>query len=242
MLLQIVLSLLTTSSLCVAIVIPPSDGINRVNNRPSYDELTGEPLFHIQEGGNPFGSMPQSPILIPGLGQDIVDIPDDHPDDRGPVLLRTQLAVTPDVGIFATYVRDVESLEQRFNDEEKYSIVLAPSDAAVRSLAKKPWAFPTPVDEKLPESEKEQIIRNNVRTFIAEHVHFGNLDAVLALGNTIVSQTLKMETGRIVVLNKFGELCSVEDEEGNLLATITSASRVKNGVIFVLDSTLVKPL
>lgn len=242
MLSVILLSLLVSSQqLCTAIVIPPIDSISQVHNRPSYDEITGEPLFHIQNSDKNLDLVPQKPLIVPEVGQDFVDMPQDEPDNHGSVLLKTQLAVTREIAIFASYVRDVESLQERFNDEKTYSIILAPSDSAVRSLIKKPWAFPSPVDEKLPDERKEQIIRNNVRTFIAEHIHFGDLDTAAALGKTVFTQKLRMETGRVVVINKFDELCSVEDEEGNILATITSASRVKNGVIFVLDQALVKP-
>lgn len=242
--LKIAAVLASTVTVVSYIVVPrpPSDGINRVQDKPSHDD-SGEPLFHIQE--SPL--MPQVPNLVPGgrldQDQEVIDVPGipEGPDNRGPVLLRTQLAVTPDITIFASYIRDVQSLEQRFNDENKYSIVLAPSDRAVKSLGKKPWAFPTPVDEKLPDERKDEIIRNNIRTFIAGHVHFGNLDAVFTEGETIVAQRIKMESGNTVILNKFGDTITVQNEQGEYLANITSATRVKNGVIFVLDKSLAFP-
>ncbi|KAL6715954.1 hypothetical protein ACLMJK_006916 [Lecanora helva] len=46
------------------------------------------------------------------------------------------------IGIFAGFTRDVDSISKRLDDSSKNTTVLAPSNAALQNLPRKPWEDP----------------------------------------------------------------------------------------------------
>lgn len=205
--------------------------VNRVDNKPTHDEH-GEQLFHIQNV--------EDNRVIPGSsGASIKEEDIDNGDGpkKGQPLLRTELAVTTDVSIFAGYARDYESVGQRFNSKREFTVVMAPKDEAVVQLGAKPWEFPTPVDPSLTEKEKEEVARRNILWFLLSHMHYGEIEQGGLIG--------KMNN-KFVIYSETGEKLTVEPEDEKLVitskgikATVSDARPVENGVIWILDNCLV---
>ncbi|ANB12322.1 hypothetical protein AWJ20_572 [Sugiyamaella lignohabitans] len=192
--------------------------------------------------------------------QIVEDMPNGESPQAGPTLLRTQLAVNRDISIFASYVRDFASLEARFNDNSEFSLVLAPSNAAISSLSSKPWEFPTPVsnDHNTPEEEKDRIARHNVMSFIAHHLNLvrsgdendaTSKDRILSTDDDEFH--LLAESGDDLIVKRqsvespddkvFTVTIGSSDQESPIVVNVTQVKQVDNGAIWVLDGSLSRP-
>lgn len=212
-------------------------------NRPSHDE-NGEPLFHIQ---NPdthqqdvLKEYDVSPPHVPGSGEvKEEDIATDDGPKKGKALLRTELQVNPDVSIFAGYARDYESMESRFNSKRAFTVVMAPSDSAMAMLHKKPWEFPEEIDSSIPEPEKERIMRKNILWFLLSHLHFGEIEESAIIGGKH-RFSLRTETDVGLLVDANDDHLIIRTEAGDAIK-VTEAIPVENGVIWILDQTLIVP-
>jgi len=177
-----------------------------------------------------------APILPPYYTPE--DMPNGEAPQTGPTLLRTQLAVSQEISIFASYVRDFASLEARFNDNKSFSIVLAPSNDAVTSLAAKPWEFPNKVGGG--EQEQDRAARNNILSFISHHVYLGDDVSEKAL-NEDGECILTTESGDVLFVQRRADKFTVALTDRSIVANVIKARNVENGVFWVLDHSLAVP-
>jgi hypothetical protein len=161
---------------------------------------------------------------------------------NSPGLLQSSLTQHPEIYTFTGYIRDSQALTSRFNSRDKFSIVFAPTDEALFKLGQKPWEFPTPIpaDDNNPDNEQrnERIIKENVHTFVSSHVSFA--DAPLTVGNHVTTTN-----GVVVTLAERNEghlsLLAINKRGKTLVADIIKVETVKNGQVFIIDSSLIKP-
>ncbi|CDO53090.1 hypothetical protein DV495_004068 [Geotrichum candidum] len=162
--------------------------------------------------------------------------------NNSPGLLQSSLTQLPEIYTFTGYIRDSQALTSRFNSQDKFSIVFAPTDEALSKLGQKPWEFPTPIpaDDNSPDSEErdERIIKDNLHTFVSSHVSFA--EAPLTVGNHVTTTN-----GVVVTLAERDEgrlsLLAIDKHGKTLVADIIKVQTVKNGQVFIIDSSLIKP-
>lgn len=219
----------------------PKREVSHSNDRPVSHGDSGEPLFHIQDSGMDKQGDPDLNPPKPDSG-DIGHAANEDEPQAGPPLLRTKLAVNQDAQIFASYVRDFASIETRFNDRDQYSVVMAPSDAAIEKLNAKPWEFPEHVDPSLSPEEKDRLARKNVKSFITNHIHYGDFDgAVSILGQKEPDYfDITTEAGTTIKVEPSDDKLKLTTSDG-IVATVYKAEKVDNGAIWILDSCLVAP-
>ncbi|CAN6664740.1 hypothetical protein TRVA0_036S00628 [Trichomonascus vanleenenianus] len=229
------------------------ESINRVKDKPSHNE-NGEQLFHIQhkfaldslktsaiEEAQPFAEHSMDE-LQPFREHSVEEVqPFGEDPKNGPTLLRTELTLHHEVSIFSRYARAFESLQSRLNDKREFTIILAPSDAAMAVLPAKPWEFPSKIEPSMSEEEKEHLTRRNIHWFLASHMHFGDLVSAATVGTPLEKFELELESGRTILVEPKNDILKLFSSDGDFLATVTSASVVDNGIIWVLDRSLVGP-
>lgn len=154
----------------------------------------------------------------------------------GPTLLRTALTMHPEVYNFASYVRDSSLFAGRFNEEDSYSIIFAPTDSALNNLDRKPWEFPSPVTGA-NEEEDEKVIRANVANFVDSHVSF---EKSLTPGNHVTSRN-----GVVITLAERSEskqsVLAIDKRGRSLVADVVGHYKTGNGEIYIIDNCLIKP-
>lgn len=154
----------------------------------------------------------------------------------GPTLLRTALTVHPEIYNFVSYIRDSELFAGRFNHENKYSIVFAPTDAALNNLGSKPWEFPTPV-EGSSEEEDQKVIESNIANFISSHVSF---EKELSVGTHVTTMN-----GVVVTLaeskNNYKAVLAIDATGRSIVAEVIGHYLTGNGEIYIIDNCLIKP-
>lgn len=152
----------------------------------------------------------------------------------GPTYLTTGLVQDTQISIFAGYLRDDTELIKRLNDGDAYTVVLAPSNAAVASLSLKPWQFPNAITGK-SEKDQDAIADENISSFVANHVVVDS-QLVSAFGQVKRAKTLSgleleisSENNKIVVKSK------------DSTSTVSKIIQTNNGAIWIVDEPLVKP-
>lgn len=207
------------------------DDSNRASNN--------EPLFHIQNDGS---VLSEDFVHAPGKSEDSLSfepsVPDGEAPQGGPTLLRTKLAVNRDASIFASYVRDFTSIEDRLDSTSSVSLILAPTDDAVSALPTKPWEFPNSVP-KGDEKAADKAIRSNVKSFILSHLYLGNIEDGAGTFGFESANGL-----RITVVRDDNDKLTVSTRTSagkEIKANVVSVTEADNGKIWLLDSSLVRP-
>lgn len=210
---------------------------------PKYEE-NGEPLFHIQDNnmGVSYDTVNDADMSPPKPGSGNAMNAAEEDPQVGPTLLRTKLAVNQDAHIFASYVRDFASMEKRFNDQDQYSVVMAPSDEAVEKLGAKPWEFPQPIDSSKSEKERDKIAKSNVRSFLNNHLHYGDFGGQISILGQDEPKTFELSTeaGTNILVEPKDDKLKLTTSDG-IVATVYKAEKVDNGAIWILDRALVSP-
>ncbi|KAK4691122.1 hypothetical protein P7C71_g5812, partial [Lecanoromycetidae sp. Uapishka_2] len=112
-------------------------------------------------------------ILMPGASK---DSPSDHTPTAGTDGLSISDVIGKEriIGIFAGFTRDVDSISKRLNDQAQNTTVLAPSNAAMQKLPRKPWEDPKDYDElganAYEGSSGEDRATRNLRRFSEAHI------------------------------------------------------------------------
>jgi hypothetical protein len=173
--------------------------------------------------------MQENPIVLPPGSNDNGEgaLSGDEEPHSGPTLLRTQMAVTPVISIFASYVRGLPEFEMALGDSNAYTIVLAPANEAFTRLTRKPWEFPREVGQAKTEQEEDEIISSNIRSFVEHHV-FSSANEKAAI-DMLVSKDM------IVKSTKHG----VELLRERRPVEVMEFAQVKNGILIVISETLV---
>ncbi|QNP98156.1 YALIA101S06e00782g1_1 [Yarrowia lipolytica] len=163
-----------------------------------------------------------------------IKMPSGEQPKSGPTYLTTGLVQDPQISIFAGYLRDDTELIKRLNDGDSYTVVLAPSNAAVASLALKPWQFPNAITGK-SEKDKDALANENISSFVANHVV---VDTQLVTTFDVVKRARTLSGLEIEI---FTENNKILVKSNDSTSTVTKIIQTNNGAIWVMDESLVKP-
>lgn len=197
-------------------------------------DLVWNTLFNFHSSQQPKDSL----VMQDGTVTDITEENPAHGEapKGGPTLLRTALTVHPEIYNFVSYIRDSDLFAGRFNNENDYSIVFAPTDTALNQLDKKPWEFPVTVDGTT-EKANEKIIRYNIANFISSHV---SRESKLTVGTHV-----KSFNGVVITLaeskDKKQAVLAIDHEGRSIVADVVAHYMTGNGEIYVIDNCLIKP-
>lgn len=170
-------------------------------------------------------------------------IPEGEQPQTGPTLLTSSLNIMKDVSVFASYVRDNVEIATRFNNKKEQSIVFAPTDSAVESLSKKPWAFPEDLDEdKNSEQEVDKITQSNIDDFVESHIIDGTVPFASLKGDKGV-QFVSKNGKNIKLVNDNGDyyVTAVVDGKDQEWIKVISTTNADNGAILVIGKPLSVP-
>lgn len=114
---------------------------------------------------------PVGPAVSPSSGS-----PDSRPapPSRGSVVLSDVMGRDRSINIFAGFARDIESAEQRLDDEARNTTVLAPLNSAIEALPRKPWEDPREYgalgSEAYEGEDGFERAQRNLRRFVEAHM------------------------------------------------------------------------
>ncbi|KAI1752115.1 FAS1 domain-containing protein [Xylaria castorea] len=96
------------------------------------------------------------------------------PAQQGGVLISDVMGRDRSFNMFASFVRDVESVSRRLDDRSRNSTVLAPLNSAVEKLPGKPWEDPKDYGAlgatAYDGDDGQERARRNIRRFVEAHV------------------------------------------------------------------------
>ncbi len=138
------------------------------------------PNFFRNNPSNPTpqGAIHQNPIMnIPNI---LPESSKDAPSDDTPSAGVDGLSISDVIGkeriisIFAGFTRDIDSISKRLNDQGQNTTVLAPSNAALQKLPRKPWEDPKDYSELGANAYEgqsgEDRATRNLRRFSEAHI------------------------------------------------------------------------
>ena len=151
------------------------------------------------------------------------------PDDRqGAVILSDVLGNQESISIFAGFTRDIDSVSARLDTKTLNTTLLAPRNAAITSLPRKPWEDPRDGANAYDGQAGEDRAHSNLRRFTEAHVISASPweEGVKekSLGGEVYWWE-KKDSGKVVVMPG-----SVEVER--------IVSRVANGEVWLLKGVL----
>lgn len=115
------------------------------------------------------------PALPPGTSQPEPSGPSD-PSAGGPgtVILSDVMGKDRSINVFASLIRDVDSLSRRLDDSSQNSTVLAPLNSAMDKLPRKPWEDPDDYDQlgasAYEGDDGRDRAQKNIRRFVEAHI------------------------------------------------------------------------
>lgn len=115
------------------------------------------------------------PALPPGASRGDSSAPQDPPaGGPGTVILSDVMGKDRSINVFASLVRDVDSLSRRLDDSSQNSTVLAPLNSAMDKLPRKPWEDPSDYDklgvDAYEGDDGRERAQKNIRRFVEAHV------------------------------------------------------------------------
>lgn len=115
------------------------------------------------------------PALPPGASHGDPSGPPDTPaGGPGTVILSDVMGKDRSINVFASLVRDVDSLSRRLDDSSQNSTVLAPLNSAMDKLPRKPWEDPSDYDklgvDAYEGDDGRERAQKNIRRFVEAHV------------------------------------------------------------------------
>ncbi|KAI1739105.1 FAS1 domain-containing protein [Xylaria scruposa] len=121
----------------------------------------------------------QAPLIMDPVGPAMppTNEPSSHPQQppaQGGVLISDVMGRDRSFNMFASFVRDVESVSRRLDDKSKNSTVLAPLNSAIEKLPGKPWEDPKDYSAlgatAYDGDDGQERARRNIRRFVEAHV------------------------------------------------------------------------
>lgn len=111
----------------------------------------------------------QSPLMdAPGPA-----IPPSSPDPSGAVIADV-IDREQNIGIFSSFTRDVDTVARRLEDSSQNTTVLAPENAAIMGLPRKPWQDPRDYEtfgaNAYDGADGESRAHKNLRRFVEAHI------------------------------------------------------------------------
>ncbi|KAJ2892152.1 hypothetical protein MKZ38_010185 [Zalerion maritima] len=92
----------------------------------------------------------------------------------GTVLLSDMIGIDRRINIFASLVRDIESVSLRLDDGAVNTTVLAPLNSAIESLPRKPWEDPEDYnrlgDQAYEGDDGQERANRNLKRFVDAHI------------------------------------------------------------------------
>ncbi|CAI5757564.1 unnamed protein product [Candida verbasci] len=142
-------------------------------------------------------------------------------------ILTTVLPQLKSISIFTSYLRDDVNLNNKFETEDSI-LIIAPTDEAISNLCLKPWEFPKEI--KGDDKEENELVNFNIEHFIAGHMSttFSNIDDVT------------LDNGKQINVVFDGTNYGIQ-VENDVVIDVIYAEKVKNGIILIINDTLVKP-
>lgn len=218
------------------ITIHPVDGpldnpklLHKRNDEPAPHGFYPGNAFMVQDGSNNGPHVDHVDLSNPGI-----KMPSGEQPKSGPTYLTTGLVQDPQISIFAGYLRDDTELIKRLNDGDSYTVVLAPSNAAVAALALKPWQFPNAMTGK-SEKDQDALANENISSFVGNHVV---VDTQLVTTFDVVKRARTISGLELEIFTEDNKIL-VKSKDST--STVTKIIQTNNGAIWVMDESLVKP-
>ncbi|CAI4349972.1 CFA_G0011070.mRNA.1.CDS.1 [Saccharomyces cerevisiae] len=176
--------------------------------------------------------------------------------ELSPLSLESKLSLVNEVQIFASYVRNDVETYNKVSDPNEDLVIIAPTNRAVSQLTLKPWQFPNNIDklesDGATEKELDTAIQENISKFVRSHIVVYNDDKnsykKVSPGCTLLqsidfteSKKSDSETGGDILLKKKGEVYYVASSRDEKFHAVESIENGSNGVILMVDFTLVGP-
>lgn len=165
------ISILTISCLLLPILAQNPQPV------PKYgwmkDILAGKEEYSAQQKRNVGQERLVNPGVVMPPSGDSSNAPDDSQPSGG---LTISDVITSDrsIGIFSGFTRDIESVSKRLEDGSQNSTILAPDNAHVTKLPRKPWEDPKDYDQfgtnAYGGSDGEDRAHANLRRFTEAHI------------------------------------------------------------------------
>lgn len=132
------------------------------------------PAISAEEVQRPIMDGP-GPAFPPGASQPEPSGPQGPPaGGPGTVILSDVMGKDRSINVFASLIRDVDSLSRRLDDSSQNSTVLAPLNSAMDKLPRKPWEDPEDYDKLGAEAyegdDGRDRAQNNIRRFVEAHI------------------------------------------------------------------------
>lgn len=169
------------------------------------------------------------------------------------VTLDSKLALQSSVSIFANYLRNDPQMFELAEDPDADLIVIAPLNAAIMSLTKKPWQFPFPIesDGQSPK-DQDKAIDSNIECFVRRHLVSYNDQMEYSVGSQAVAlpsiyyqqnhNPRNWGHGDVIIKrNDYGEYLVGSNARPDVFQKAESIIYASNGVILLVDTTLAWP-
>lgn len=153
----------------------------------------------------------------------------------GAPLLQNLLPQIPTVSIFSGYLRDDEHLLTQMENENSFTILIAPSDNAIAHKLNgvKPWEFPKKV---MYDETDDEVVAYNIDHFLKAHI-LTELQQV-SENNELRSVLLD---GREIVVKSDPTTGTYRLKIDGKWLPVTSVSLADNGIVFVIEDVLSFP-
>ncbi|KAF2460071.1 hypothetical protein BDY21DRAFT_299655 [Lineolata rhizophorae] len=168
--------------------------------------------------GSPPPADPQRPLQQAPVDSGIIT---DTMPTSGGVRISDSIGRNPNINIFSGFTRDIEEVSTRLEDGEKNTTVLAPENAAIMGLPRKPWEDPRDYDalgmNAYEGAEGESRAHKNLRRFTEAHIvpespWKEGLKMETMAGNTV---WIEMKGGKTLIQPSGVEVASVADAVSN---------------------------
>ncbi|EMG46881.1 FAS1 domain-containing protein [Candida maltosa Xu316] len=163
-------------------------------------------------------------------------------------LLQSILPQMSSISLFSSFIRQFTDIDAKTANPEGFMLIIAPSNHALETKLNdlKPWEFPKQIDEELSEQEKEDILSENLLTFLDGHL-INDFEKNLAIENSDSKEDLvvisQLNNGKFVKIkqNQLNQKFAVKLIDQESWIDVEIAKRVENGYIFTIDDSFVKP-
>ncbi|KAF2013216.1 hypothetical protein BU24DRAFT_232288 [Aaosphaeria arxii CBS 175.79] len=114
----------------------------------------------------------QIPLQSPALEDQIMPPVDDQVSTG--VIISDVIGKTQDIAIFSGLTRDIDSVSARLNNASNNATVLAPDNASMKSLERKPWEDPKDYDtfgtNAYDGGDGQDRATKNLKRFVESHI------------------------------------------------------------------------
>ncbi|KAL3229673.1 Uncharacterized protein RNJ44_01809 [Nakaseomyces bracarensis] len=225
------------------------DENKRLHKRLAPEEYKGGDFFTDESALRKRDLIEHPPVSLDAyfaIGDDTqsnIDIPNTYLD--------SQISVLKEVDIFASYSRNDEKVYDMFRDPESDLIVIAPTNEAFTVLSKKPWQFPTDIDDMEERGSSvrdiDNAIHSNIVHFVRSHVVSFQKDVETYKDGTVLlkSDAYRMDypnkRGGDILLRRNGDTYSIASVNDGIYHPVEGVHLTRNGVILMVHACLSKP-